>query len=238
MWPAPTSERPSFDGCEEQTTRIRALGETLDAHRKRQQAAHPDLTITGMYNVLEKLRAAEPLSDKEKIIHAHGLVSVLKQIHDDLDAAVFAAYGWPADLSDEQILEKLVALNAEQAEEERNGHIRWLRPDFQNPAGARAATQEALVDTEPGADDAEPGPAVAPSARPWPKKMAEQIAQTREIVMASPRAWTAEDVAQAFTRAPRADVEQVLESFAALGLLLRYDTPQGLRWKVPGKQTA
>jgi hypothetical protein len=31
---------------------------------------------------------------------------------------VAAAYGWPADLTDEQILEKLLALNLERAAEE------------------------------------------------------------------------------------------------------------------------
>jgi hypothetical protein len=77
-----------------QRQRIRNLGEQLDAHRKRQQELHPDLTITGMYNVLEKLRSGEALTAKEKVIHEQGLVSVLKQIHDDLDAAVFDAYGW------------------------------------------------------------------------------------------------------------------------------------------------
>jgi len=70
------------------------LGEQLDAHRKRQQAAHPDLTLTGMYNVLEKLRSGEVLTPKERTIHEHGLVSVLRQLHDDLDAAVLDAYGW------------------------------------------------------------------------------------------------------------------------------------------------
>lgn len=35
--------------------------------------------------------------------------------HKKLDAAVFAAYGWPPDLSDEQILERLLALNLERA---------------------------------------------------------------------------------------------------------------------------
>ena len=49
-------------------------------------------------------------SELEKVIHEQGLVSVLKQIHDDLDAAVFEAYGWPATLTDEEILERLVAL--------------------------------------------------------------------------------------------------------------------------------
>jgi len=39
----------------------------------------------------------------------------LDLIHRKLDEAVFAAYGWPPDLSDEQILEKLLALNLKQA---------------------------------------------------------------------------------------------------------------------------
>ncbi|MBP6750324.1 MAG: hypothetical protein KA144_11845 [Xanthomonadaceae bacterium] len=47
-----------------------------------------------MYNVLEKLRSGEALSAKERTIHEQGLVSVLRQIHDDLDAAVLDAYGW------------------------------------------------------------------------------------------------------------------------------------------------
>jgi hypothetical protein len=38
--------------------------------------------------------------------------------HKKLDAAVAAAYGFPADLTDEQILEKLLALNLERAAEE------------------------------------------------------------------------------------------------------------------------
>jgi hypothetical protein len=38
--------------------------------------------------------------------------------HKKLDAAVAAAYGFPADLTDEQILEKLLALNLARAAEE------------------------------------------------------------------------------------------------------------------------
>jgi hypothetical protein len=38
--------------------------------------------------------------------------------HNSLDVAVAAAYGWPADLTDEQILEKLLSLNLERAAEE------------------------------------------------------------------------------------------------------------------------
>ena len=78
---------------EEQQKHLNNLGEQLNAHRKRQQTAHPDLTLTGMYNVLDKLRSGEPLSAKERTIHEHGLVSVLRQLHDEIDAAVLDAYG-------------------------------------------------------------------------------------------------------------------------------------------------
>ena len=45
--------------------------------------------------------------------------------HKKLDAAVAAAYGWPADLTDEQILEKLLALNlARAAGEEKPGKVK------------------------------------------------------------------------------------------------------------------
>ncbi len=117
---------------------IRGLAEELDAHRKRQQAQHPKLTLTDMYNVLEKLRGGEPLSMAEKVTHEQGLVSVLRQLHDDLDAAVFDAYGWPASLTDEEILARLVALNAERAAEEGRGLVRWLRPEYQAPQEAGA----------------------------------------------------------------------------------------------------
>ena len=42
----------------------------------------------------------------------------LVNVHERLDAAVAAAYGWDADLSDEQVLERLLALNLERYEEQ------------------------------------------------------------------------------------------------------------------------
>ena len=134
---------PFPDCTERQKQRIRDLAEELDAHRKRQQAKYPGkngLTLTDMYNVLEKLRAidagtlsAADFSPKDKLIHDHALVSILRQLHDDLDTAVVDAYGWPKDLTDDQLLEKLVALNHQRAEEEKNGIIKYLRPEFQKP---------------------------------------------------------------------------------------------------------
>jgi hypothetical protein len=218
---------PSFDGDE--THRIRQLAEQLDAHRKRQQSLHPGLTITGMYNVLEKLRSGEALTEKEKVIHEQGLVSVLKQIHDDLDAAVFDAYGWPHDLTDEQILERLVALNAERAEEERRGIIRWLRPEFQNPAGAKSEQQTTMAGIEIEEKEAEAKPK---TAIPWPKDLPSQIAAVRDLITSNPNeTWTLDRTAKSFKGAKRTQVQSVLDSLAALGLLVTFGEAADRAWK-------
>ena len=41
--------------------------------------------------------------------------SWLANAHRDLDTAVAGAFGWPADLTDDQILERLFKLNQERA---------------------------------------------------------------------------------------------------------------------------
>jgi hypothetical protein len=196
---------------EAQQARIRELGEALDAHRKRQQAQHPDLTMTGMYNVLEKLRSGEALTAKEQVLHEQGLVSVLKELHDDLDAAVFEAYGWPADLGDEEILERLVALNAERAAEERQGKIRWLRPEYQCPAGTGAQV-ETVDDAAVAAVEAQ-----APKKAAWPKDLAGQAQATRAALAALNGPATADQVARTFKSARTVRVAELLDTLASLG---------------------
>lgn len=44
---------------------------------------------------------------------------VSKSLHKKLDEAVFAAYGWKSDLTDEEILEKLLSLNLERGKEQK-----------------------------------------------------------------------------------------------------------------------
>ena len=56
---------------------------------------------------------------------------IVDRLHQQIDAAVAEAYGWPADLSPAEVVARLVALNAARAAEERQGKIRWLRPDYQ-----------------------------------------------------------------------------------------------------------
>jgi len=67
---------------------FRDLGERLDSHRKRQQ--RPGLTLTGIYNVLEKLRSGDVLTAKEKQIHDQGLVTVLSESHSSNTSAISA----------------------------------------------------------------------------------------------------------------------------------------------------
>ena len=119
--------------------RIAALAEQIDAHRKRQQAAHVGLTLTGMYNVLEALRQGRALTAKEKTIHEQGLVAVLRELHDELDATVLQAYGLQAGQTTDALLTHLVALNASRAAEEKNGHIRWAAPRPSKPGSSHCA---------------------------------------------------------------------------------------------------
>ncbi|MFN7053443.1 MAG: class I SAM-dependent DNA methyltransferase, partial [Gemmobacter sp.] len=191
-----------------QTAQLRALGEDLDAHRKARQAEHPRLTLTGMYNVLEKLRAGERIEGKDREVYDQGLIGILRDLHDQIDAAVADAYGWPATLTDDEILHNLVTLNRERAAEEARGLVRWLRPDYQNPAGqvqARGEQTELDVGT------------ITPTAKtPWPARLPDQIAAVRaalqEMGQASP-----EQIARQFMRARTTSVQPLLESLTALG---------------------
>jgi hypothetical protein len=199
---------------EKEKARIRELAEELDAHRKRVQAQH-GLTLTGLYNVLEKILAGEKLTEKEKLIHEKGLVSVLKQLHDDLDTAVFAAYGWPATLTDAEILERLVALNAERAAEEKGGIIHWLRPDYQTKGQA-----EMIL---PAGQDKPAKKTKTKAAKPeratktkWPKKMAERV-QVVEAALHRHGSATPAELAGQFKRAKPADVAEILETLVTMG---------------------
>ena len=227
---------PFPNATDAQQARIRALAEQLDAHRKRQQALHPGLTLTGMYNVLEKLRRRNP-DGEGKTIHEQGLVSVLAQLHDELDAAVFDAYGW-SDLApalvgkpggttpypdkpaaqaeaEEELLSRLVALNAERAAEEARGRVRWLRPEFQNPGGAQAAQGE--MDT--GEETAVA--AIAQKKLAWPKTLPEQVQALRGALVTAPGPLTTEQLARGFTRAQTRKVQELLETLVAIGQATR-----------------
>jgi hypothetical protein len=169
-----------------------------------------------MYNVLEKLRSGEALTAKEKGIHEQGLVSVLKQIHDELDAVVFEAYGWPPTLTDEEILERLVALNHERAEEEKRGLVRWLRPEFQNPRGQQAPIQTELPPGEVQAKAAGTRKG-GEGRRSWPREFPAQVAAVRDL-LAERGSLSIAAAKATLTGSRSGQLATALDSLTALGL--------------------
>ncbi|MGH8338279.1 MAG: class I SAM-dependent DNA methyltransferase, partial [Gammaproteobacteria bacterium] len=104
--------------------KIGTLAERLDSHRKDALARDERITMTGMYNVVEKLRSDETLTVKERAIHEIAACGILRDMHDELDKLVAEAYGWPWPIARDEILERLVALHDERVEEEKHGQIR------------------------------------------------------------------------------------------------------------------
>jgi hypothetical protein len=129
---------PFPDASPAQRATIAALAEELDETRKAALAETPGLTMTEIYNLrdLKRSGAALDLATDDRAIRARA--GIVAKLHDDLDTAVAAAYGWPAALAPSEIITRLVALNAERAAEEKAGHVRWLRPDYQIPRFAKA----------------------------------------------------------------------------------------------------
>ena len=222
--------------------------------RKARQKEHPSLTLTQMYNVLEKLKAIEAarqaplpsplagegadpgraqrvpgeagegvalrqstphparrlrpapppspargegdrasgkgsgasgaavpeLTEEEERIKDEGLIVILKELHERLDRLVFEAYGWPATLSDEEFW-RLVALHHERAAEERRGHVRWLRPDYQIPRFGKDVDKQAAKEegAQIGADLGLPEPAGRKPSFP-----SDAVAQTAAVFAA------------------------------------------------------
>ncbi|WP_338415233.1 DNA methyltransferase [uncultured Sphaerotilus sp.] len=229
--------------------RISKLAEELDAFRKARQAAHESVTLTGMYNVLDKLRREEPLNAKDKALHEQALVGVLRTLHDALDAAVLDAYGWqdlgPVPWTDEEarqawterLLERLVDLNTRRAAEEARGTIRWLRPAFQDPTALKAEPQSAieLVGGAPApeadTEDEAPATPAAPAARqPWPADLPAQMRAVADALSTSAQPLDEDALASRFTgRGPwKKRLPQILETLVVLGKAQR---EAGGRWR-------
>ena len=139
-------------------------------------------------------------------------------MHEQIDAAVFSAYGWPADLPNDQILANLTALNAERVAEEREGLIKWLRPDFQisklGPLAHRADRVQSI--------------AVGRQFKvkmPFPQEAKAQAGQVLQLLRRSKKPLTPKEIALAFKQGERvlADIEDILRSLNRLGDVKSYD---------------
>jgi hypothetical protein len=245
---------------------IRSVAEELDAFRKERQREHPDLTLTQMYNVLEKLKAMDSpppasaasggegsgvggaanadargntphpnpphrsagggnaaesaapfLTPAEEAIKDKGLILILKELHEKLDRLVFEAYGWPQTLTDEEILERLVALNHERAAEEKRGHVRWLRPDYQIPRFGKQLDKQAAKEEQVEADLGIA--ATAAKKGSFPTDAVGQTAAVFAALASSKDRITVDEIAAGYrkTRNLEKNITDVLESLARLG---------------------
>jgi hypothetical protein len=116
-------------------------------------------------------------------------------------------------MTDEQILEKVVALTAERAKEEASGLIRWLRPAYQNPGGKPGRQGELAVPVLAKG----PKPKKRAGKQPWPKSIAEKVRALDQLIHAEPAPGRAEEVAKAFARANASGVADIPESLVAIG---------------------
>jgi hypothetical protein len=95
-----------------QRATIADLADELDATRKAALDEVAGLTVTEIYNLRQTLRSGEPLSFVDADRARAARAGIVDRLHDQIDAAVADAYGWPADLAPAEI---------------------WLRPDYQRP---------------------------------------------------------------------------------------------------------
>jgi hypothetical protein len=195
--------------------RIGELAERIDTHRKDAVARDPAVTVTALYNVVEKLRAGAPLTPKERAVNMSAACGVLRELHDALDEAVTAAYGWTWPMTRDAALAALVALHDARVEEERRGQVRWLRPGFQQPR-TMLAPAEAPLD---GLTTSPTAARTAEAREPWPADAIGQITSLRMLVVDAPV--TVEGAARSFVGAPRVIVQRHLETLELLGEVVR-----------------
>jgi len=215
---------PDLDDSGANRDGIAQLAERLDAHRKHVQAlgriAGKQAHLTNQYNALSRAKEARtggpPLTEKERAFHEGALIGLLQSLHDELDTAVAEAYGWPVDLTDQQVLERLVALNNERAAAEAQGKIRWLRQEFQAPEESKKPVQ---LTTE-GVHPAAPAPV---TKQPWPKDAQSRLLAVRDALMSSEVPLTDSDLAGRFKGARKKAVLSALSSLEALGIIFADD---------------
>lgn len=219
-------------------------------------ATKTKLTLTGLYNVMQALREGRELTAVERAIHHHGLVGVLKELHDELDAAVLKAYGW-SDLApalrqaqgESELLARLLALNALRATEEASGTVRWLRPEFQSPpkqlpkAEPPTQVQQALggdFELEVGKLESEPAPLdrgfdpISDVVQPWPTTLPEQVRSVAQVLASAKGALTLTDIEASFKGrgAWKKGLPILLQTLEALGRAQRAELDGETRWRL------
>ena len=107
-----------------------------------------------------------------------------------------------------------------------------LEADFQNSGGKKPEVQQPLLAVEEESEEEEVPPS---QIKPWPKKIADQLAAVRDRVSAPGKIFSISSVVAAFKGAKKKDVEGLLDALAALGHLTVFETTAGKRWRAVGK---
>ena len=174
--------------------------------------------MTSIYNAIDRLRAGTPLSTSERAVHTSAACGSLREMHDELDRLVAEAYGWPESMTTANALTKLVALHDERAGEEGRGHVRWLRPSYQQ---SHFAVAELAV-----APEMELGLQAHVATKSamklvWPAAVLNQIALLRSVLVVEPL--TAKQLTKRVKGAREDLVAQQLEILTIMGELRRDD---------------
>ncbi len=171
--------------------------------------------------MLEKLKAGGSLSAAEARVRDDAHVLILKERHEELDAAVAQAYGWPVDLSEEDILARLVDLNKQRAAEEAKGHVRWLRPDYQIPRFGSAQQKAEQLEADLGG----PAPAAAKQKPAFPAGAVEQTGAVMSALAAATAPLSAGDIAAGFRQGRKVEpaIRATLAALARMGFIAVHD---------------
>lgn len=200
-FPFPATSQSSND-------EIADLAEELDRLRKQVLSENSDIALTALYNAIEAARSGNPPSPRNNDIQSRGRILTLKELHDRIDVAVVRAYGWSVDADESSILASLVDLNAQRATEERNGLVRWLRPDYQSQKQAPLLRGAERIEALPMA--------TTPARRPTlPDDVREQVATVIAALPSSSTSFTFADISRQFRPREKATINQVLAALAA-----------------------
>ena len=165
---------------------------------------------------------------------------MLKELHDELNAAVLQAYGLEAGLNKSEnkdaLLSHLVSLNAQRVLEEKTGKVRWLRPEFQNPASK--ANSNSLLNPELLSRVSiglqadlilENNPKLLEDTKtaqqPWPATLPLQVSAIAQLLASAGTALSLSEIEASFKgKGPwKKGLPRILETLQALGRARRED---------------
>jgi hypothetical protein len=155
------------------------------------------------------------LNAEEARVKDAGLVLILNELHDRLDAEVAASYGWDAALPEAEILARLVALNKSRLADEARGKVQWLRPEYQIP---RFGTALQKLDLTGAMREAAPDIA---TRRAFPTNEVAQTAEIMAVLATAAAPLTAGDILDRFKPAKtvRPKVDAVLDGLIRMGIV-------------------